>query len=143
MNTKAQKAATERLRAIEEKPRMRSMYGKKKLVRPKLVDEIFGDGRELMILSPIGGALPNYFVVRVGEGWVGDGGPDATIREHLDAIYDSIEDQFGKLLTDDDGEPEEELRFPDAVDFNQGSYWGTAEWPEGCAPPARRKRRAA
>lgn len=126
--------ATEKLRRFVERPHMREMYGRKYKVRPRLVSAVFGDGRELMILTPMQGNPPNYFVVRVGDGWCEEGwrtgGNNAPVRAHLDDIYTAIEDEFGTYV-EEDGDPP---RFPDRVPVREGCRWGTMDWPKGCGP---------
>ncbi len=130
--------ATEKLRRVVERRHMREGNGERRLVRPRLVAEIFGDGKELMILDPIGAPGLDYFVVRVGLGWCDEGrGPvnNAPVRKHLDDIYQSIADEFGHFIGEGDDEaPADEVRFPDLVDFSEGCHWGTMRWPKGCGP---------
>ena len=116
---------TTTLRKAIERPRKVRFWGNDYRITPRLVDEIFGDGKRLLTLTPISDR-PNYYVVRI------DSATDLNgydfIDEILDAIYEVIEDQFGRRRYSED-EDEEINPFP-AASFDSGCCWGEISWPE-------------
>lgn len=122
------------LRASIERPHMRRSDGENHLVHPKLVTKRFGDGKELLILTPCVTSVRNYYVVRIGTGWTkgsrwGDDF-DAPIRDHLDEIYEAIREEYGEVEYEDQGAHHEgnEHEWP-LLDLTIGSSWRVSEWP--------------
>lgn len=105
--------ATAKLRAFVERRHRRLMWGQPHWVKPRLVSAIFGDGKVLLLLTPIM-TRPNYFVVRIDSEWHldKDGGG---LCEHLPEIQESIEDQFGYYM-EEDAKADRPQRFPDRID---------------------------
>jgi hypothetical protein len=102
-------------------PHERTLWGQTHVVTPALVEEVFGDGEKLLILTPIM-TRPNYYVVQIDSSWGKDNTyseeEGETVHDHIDEIYDAIEAQFGSADEEDD----EELRqFPTLV--SGGSTW--------------------
>jgi hypothetical protein len=124
------------LRAVIEQPHIRRSNGENYLVYPKLVTERFGDGRELLILTPCVTSVPNYYVVRTGTGWTKGSrwgnDSDAPIRDHLDDIYEAIREEFGEVEYEDQGKyhdsDHKETEWP-LLDLTIGCSWGVDEWP--------------
>ena len=120
-------------RKIEQAERVK-FWGCRYTITPRLVHEVFGDGRKLVGLSPMN-MRPNYWVIRI------DSGTDLESDEWydtLDEIYESIALQFGTTdfecddcgesgLSDSDCHCQEYRWFP-AIDF-KGSCWFAMEWP--------------
>lgn len=128
----AEPPSTEWLRKRIEIPSRAYLWGVTYWVRPRLLTEVFGNGRQLIFIEPLN-TRPEYFVVRVGDDYDLDnystqptGEP---LTEHLDEIYTALEDQFGRADADqDDDEDADLLNFP-AVDLSVGCSWGGHDWP--------------
>lgn len=122
------------LRVVIEKSHMRRANGRKYLVRPRLVTNRFGDGNALLVLTPCVTSIPNYYIVRIGTGWLNGSrwgnDSDAPIRDHLDEIYDAIREEFGEVDYEDQGKYHEgsEHEWP-LLDLTIGSSWEIIEWP--------------
>ncbi len=95
---------------------------------PALCSKIFGDGRALLALTTIN-SRPRYYVVRIDSRWEMDeaSAPEGaeSVRDHLDAIYDAIEEDFGRAVHEDDEAPRE---WP-AFDDRSGTAWWREKWP--------------
>ncbi len=123
------------LRAAVERRHKRKCNGVCCFVRPKLLAEIFGDGRLLIALTPCVTDVANYYAVRVGTGWLHGSRPyisdcDAPIRDHLDEIYEAIREEFGEVEYEDQGAYHEgsERDWP-LLDLTIGCSWGEIAWP--------------
>jgi hypothetical protein len=115
------------LRERIEAPHLRRMWGQQRMVQPRLVDAVFGDGGLLVGIEPVN-SRPQYYVVRVDSTLALGLGSDE-FRDLLDLqIYESIAEQFGKVDDEDaddaDGEP-----WP-ALDLTYGCSWFKYELPE-------------
>jgi len=89
------------------KAHYRRLWGQKHLVRPALVTEVFGDGKKLVCLTPTA-HRPNYYVVQVDSSWELDNfASGENFCDHLDDIYDAIEEQFGRSIDHFDDCPED------------------------------------
>ena len=73
---------------------------------------------------------PRYHVVRIDSSWVvGDdrgmpgGAPD--LWDHLDSVYDALEEEFGPLHDEEIGD-----RPWPAFDSADGTSWSRMSWPE-------------
>lgn len=82
--------ATERLRRRIEVERNIHWWGYDYKVTPRFVLETLGNGRRLLWVQPLN-TRPNYYVIRVDSSWVGD-----EMYEHIEEVYDAIEDQYGE-----------------------------------------------
>jgi hypothetical protein len=114
----------------------RTLWTQPHIVRPALVREKFGNGRHLLAIAPIM-HRPLYYLVWVDDTWFG--GPDAKkelLREHLDAIYEAIEDEFGYR---EEGAP---FRWPEA-DFGEGTCWRSATADDIVSPRVEKRLTAA
>lgn len=87
------------------------------MVRPALVKQEFGRADLLLALAPIS-HRPAYYLVWVDSRWLED---DTFVYDHLDDIYEAIEEEFG-YHSQDDGAA---YRWPEA-DFLDGSCWRKA-----------------
>lgn len=77
-----------------EKPYFTNFWGRKKLVRPKFVEEILGDGLQLLSVTPLN-TRPQHYYIRVDSRWdTSNEGEGETVADHLDEILDAIEDQY-------------------------------------------------
>jgi hypothetical protein len=96
--------------------------------KPAVLPIALGDGRGLIRLFPIM-ERPQHYLVFVDSKWVES---EYLFREHLDEIYEAIEDYFGTPERDEHGEavkPERD-RFP-VADFDGGSCWEFLHYPKG------------
>jgi hypothetical protein len=126
---------TRQLRALIERRTLTHLWGARHFVVPRLVTDIFGDGRLLLGLSPIR-FRPNYFVVRIDSGWSisnWDQQNPMPPGEWLDRVYDSIQDEFGEWpwakayglrWTEEEGD-ENDSR----IQFRDGCEWWDMGWP--------------
>jgi hypothetical protein len=60
----SQKTIDHRLREALERRQRASLWGQQYLIKPRLCDKIFGDGRQLVGFEPLD-ARPSYYIVRV------------------------------------------------------------------------------
>ena len=118
------------LRAHIEAPHMRSMWGQPCKAEPKLVSQVFGNGQQWICLTPIN-TRPNYYVVRVDSSWrLSNYAEEGELLiEHLDEIYDAIEEQFGSSYDEETGEHH---GWP-ALSEDSGSSWGSFDPTEVAA----------
>jgi len=118
-------------RARIEQPHGRRMYGQWYEVHPRLVSEKFGDGRKLIGLAPIM-TRPQYYVVRIDSRWTIDNRkPGPCLYDHLDEIYEAIEDEYGYAFEDD----EEAGEAPPWPALRPGgSSWGLIRWRDLLEP---------
>jgi hypothetical protein len=126
---------TRQLRALIERRTLTFLWGQRRFVTPRLVSEVFGNGRLLLGLRPIM-FRPYYFVVRIDSGWSisnWDQENPMTPSEWLDEIYDSIECEFvewpwarvyGLHWTELEGD-ENDSR----IHFSDGCEWWEMMWP--------------
>lgn len=109
-----------KLRAAVERPDKRYLWGQLYIVTPRLVSHVFGDGKKLVIITPLDGR-PNFIVARVDSSTrdVYDE-PPGNSHWHCDYLLDAImlahEDEFGLHDRDDEG--------------CQG--WPLVDWGMGC-----------
>lgn len=111
---------------------------------PRVLPKVFGDGRALLALSSIN-QRPAYWVIRVGSTW-----DDEEIHEHMDDIWEALEDAFGngrcgysgnslfwlkrERIADCQCEECSDGRFRarwPMVDADGGCGWQWIEWPDG------------
>src|SRR5260370_39113166 len=112
--------ASERL-AQETITHTRYLWGAPNEITPILIDEIFGDGEQLIGLTPIM-TRTNYYVIRIDSSWALDNFAENPLCDYLDEIYDAIETQCG--CGEDCGE--EAHGEPDHICDGQG-------WPALCS----------
>lgn len=128
----AEQRRTPRLRRAIEKPTRVSLWGKVYRVTPRLIDRVFGDGRQLIYLCPTN-TRPNYYVVRVDSRWQRSNWATAgpTLNEFLDDIYMAIDDQFGDCTHDAECECGGDGCYFPRLDTTSGCEWGEEPWPRG------------
>lgn len=103
---------------------------------PALCDTIFGDGRALYHLATCN-SRPAYYVIRAHSEWEESNfycGHRNTFGEFTDAIYQSLEDQFGSARLDSEEDDPELLAdgfYPwPALDDENGCGWAIQRWPK-------------
>lgn len=118
---------TNQLRPLIERWQIATLWTQRHRIMPRLVTEVFGDGRRLLKLFPIM-YRPNHFVVRMDSKISIDYGDD-----WLHEIYNAIEEEFvewpwakayGLKWHEDDGD-ENDSR----ISFRDGSCWSEMYWP--------------
>jgi len=109
--TKAQIAHLERKQAAY-------LWGQKSFIRPVFICKALGDGNTLLAMTPLN-TRPNHYFIRIDSKWLDRENRDV-IYDHLDEIYEAIEEQCGSK---DDGEDDSEsLPWP-ALDLDCGCSW--------------------
>jgi hypothetical protein len=111
--------STEELRTLIERRHKVRWWGRDRMITPRLVDEVLGDGRQLIYVMPIM-HRPNYYVARVDSNFslsnYSEDGPDCP-SEWIEDLWDLIEEQFGRRKYAND-------RFPMVDEFYDGCCWG-------------------
>lgn len=109
----------------------RTLWTHPYMVRPALLRKKFGKGNRLLALSPIQ-HRPYFYLVWIDDTWTGE--PDAEddlLRNHLDAIYEAIEEEFGAR---GEGAP---FKWPEA-DLEGGTTWWSATDDDVMSPRTRK-----
>lgn len=124
-------------RAKVEIPHPTRFWGQEYTCEPKFVEQVLGDGRALLGLSPLN-TRPNYYVIRIDSTWhlygcrvCKDECPDE-VTEHLDEIYEAIEDEYGsaeQIRESNEEDPDEEPESDDwpVMSCDSGSSWFTLD----------------
>jgi hypothetical protein len=112
----------EEIRAAIEVPAIVSLWGCETTFTPAFVEEKLGDGLQWIWLAPMN-ARPKYYVIRIDSAWKTDNdqwnGED-TIGDHIDEIYEAIEDEYG---CSEDEMNAGTAEFPH-ITIEGGSCWG-------------------
>lgn len=130
-------------RAKVEVPYQTRWWGSDCTCDPRFVEAVLGDGMVLLGLQPLN-TRPNYYLIRVDSKWHVHGCrvcrhdekcPDE-LTEHLDEIYEAIEDEYGDVRRIEEGNNEDRLSGVAEADL-QSTYWpvfdddcGTCWWIE-------------
>jgi hypothetical protein len=133
-----------KLRAIVESEREVSFWGKTYRITPRVIEEVLGDGGQLIWLQPLN-TRPNFYVLQVDSTWTlsnwGQPGTDGLLSDHLEEIHDAINDQFGCCICGEESEYPEgeryECRWPvlhDDCGVSWGAYRIATETAKGGAP---------
>ncbi len=112
----------ERLRKMIERRQVAWLWGQKRFVTPRLLSRVFGDGKQTIWLSGIN-TRPAYWVIRVDSTWTLDNLNGGNLRDHLEEIYQAIEEEFG-TGEKEDGSLYYDAHFPQACDLGMGCSWG-------------------
>lgn len=107
-----------------EKPFWTTFWGNRCLCRPKFCPTVLGDGFQLLALTPMD-TRPNYYLIRVHSSWSTSSYEDNCIADHLDEIYDAIEDYFGPAEYEGDKGERCTADWP-AFEFGSGQCWSNA-----------------
>ena len=102
------------LRSLVERPRKGYLWGQQYDISPRVIGQVFGDGRSLITIWPLT-TRPNYFVVRV------DSGESFEIRDVLNDIYAAAEEEYGYY--DQLDEDEQHGGAWPIVDWGYGTCW--------------------
>lgn len=76
------------------------LWGQKHFVRPVFIRAALGDGNILLAVTPLN-TRPNHYFIRVDSKWLTKDDTE-TIYDHLDEIYEAIEEQCGSKDADCD-----------------------------------------
>jgi hypothetical protein len=89
-----------KLRAIVESEREVSFWGKTYRITPRVIEEVLGDGGQLIWLQPLN-TRPNFYVLQVDSTWTlsnwGQPGTDGLLSDHLEEIHDAINEPVWML----------------------------------------------
>lgn len=138
---------TRRLRRLIERPERCQFWGQWYTITPRLIGQVFGDGKNLICVTPLA-TRPNYFVVRIDSSVrdVRDPFPADGQWSLLEDIMLAAEDEYGRFGMDDDGDTykgDDPRGFP-VADWGIGCAWGKPFPIEEWKPtPRARKGRAA
>src|SRR5690242_2426593 len=104
------------------------VWGRIYFITPRLVDRIWGDGKQIIWFSPLN-TRPNYYVACIPSGLSLNSLDDPCFADEvLDELYEAIEEQFGEAYetwtSDKNGrEYTRHNPFP-ALSDDCGSEWG-------------------
>lgn len=127
---------TNQLRKFIERRQTAYLWGQPQSITPRLCGRVFGDGRQLIVVSPIM-FRPNYFVVRIDSSWSTsnwDRDNPMTPSEWIDDILDAISEEFvewpwakeyGLRWSDDERDD-----CQSEIDWSDGLEWGEMQWPQ-------------
>jgi hypothetical protein len=96
------------------------LWGQKHMIKPVFIEKAFGNGELLVALTPLN-TRPNYYLIRIDSAWLDKENPE-TIYDHLDDIYEAIEDECGTRDYEDDDGKEQLAEWP-ALNLNAGCSW--------------------
>ena len=119
-------------------PRKMRLWGQESEEQVALCETILGDGEMLLAVQPLA-TRPTYYLIRVDSKWATSNYDEGeTVGDHMDEIYEAIEDDYGQLEVEDDNGEMIEQPWP-ALDCGYGSSWWDAD-PEDYLPNAKRIR---
>jgi len=119
------------LRAKLEKPYWVRFWGQRRLCKPVFIERILGDGGKLLFVTPLA-TRPHHYLIRVDSTWKDNNYEQPCVADHIDEIYDAIENQVGPSEWTDDRGRERHDYWP-AASFDCGSCWGDASDSVGAA----------
>ena len=76
-------------------------WGQRHFVSPAYVPTVLGDGRKLLAVQPLN-TRPKYYLIRVDSSWSERNSDQPCVCDHIDEIYDVIEEWFGPHEWEDD-----------------------------------------
>lgn len=134
MKSKNKQPQIDPLQAHFERRRATTFWGRKYFVTPRLVEKVFGDGKQLIGFEPLN-SRPNFYVVLVDSSWnISNCGEGQLLSEHTDEIYEAIEEQYGCAWYDDDPPQRKFGRTFPALNDGSGVAWFSIKWPAGMEP---------
>lgn len=78
----------------ETKRRFTKFWGQRQIIQPQLLDKIFGDGKQLMYVTPLD-TRPNYYVVRIDSKT--DLNSHDTYTNFIEQVLQAIEEEFDSV----------------------------------------------
>lgn len=96
------------------------LWGQKHMIKPVFIDQALGKGDMLLAITPLN-TRPNYYLIRIDASWLTKDDTE-TIYDHLDEIYNAIEDECGTKEFEDDDEKQQVAGWP-ALDLDCGTSW--------------------
>lgn len=134
--SREQLAIDKKLREQIERRQIATLWGTKHFIKPRLCDKVFGDGRQLIGFEPLN-SRPSFYIVRVDSTWSlsnWDSRSEEHLADHVEEIWDALEEQFGCARYYDDPPQRRNSRPFPAVSSENGVAWFKMKWPEGLAP---------
>lgn len=115
---------TRSLRGRIERPQQVTFWGQKYTITPRLIARVFGDGKNLLCVTPLA-TRPNYFVVRVDSSVTTpqDPFPASDQVSLIERIMEAAEEEYGYFGDERDENGDESRDFP-VVDWGIGCTWG-------------------
>ena len=107
-----------------EKPFETTFWGNSCICRSAFCPTVLGDGYQLLALTPMD-TRPNYYLIRVHSSWDTSNYEPSCIADHLDEIYDAIEDYFGRVEYEDAAGKICRADWP-SFEFGSGQCWSSA-----------------
>ncbi len=120
-------------RSKVEVPSKVRFWGQESARDPRFVEQALGNGEQLVAIQPLS-TRPHYYVIRIDSSWhlygckCPDDCPDV-IQEHLDEIYEAIEDEYGEKDSVrysnsqlEDGQEPDSDEWP-VLDLDCGTAW--------------------
>lgn len=102
------------------KPQTAHLWGQPHRIEPVLINKHLGNGDLLLGLSPLN-TRPNYYLIRIDSSWLDKENTDI-IYDHLEDIYEAIEDECGRKYFTDDNDEEQTAEWP-SLDLDCGCSW--------------------
>lgn len=98
------------LKWLMEQPTTMTLWGEDRIVTPKVLPGHFGDGRRMIRLCPTATRCEHY-IVQIDSSWrLSNTGTGPSLRGHIHAIYQAIDDYFGEW--DEDGNDDDGEEYP-------------------------------
>jgi hypothetical protein len=104
---------------MKMKSRIVEFWGRRHRITPRLVDKIFGDGKQIIYLTPLN-TRPNYYIACIDSRV--DMDADSFLNDVLPEIQEEVEEEFGPSR----GPRGRMVPFP-APDWDCGYAWGCAK----------------
>lgn len=110
-----------------EVPYVTRWWGADVICDPRFVEEALGDGNVLLAFTPLD-TRPNHYLIRIDSRWHLSGCrcegecPD-DLFEHLEEIYQAIEEQYGNACWAQEEDKEAEQDTWPALSEDNGSCW--------------------
>lgn len=103
-----------------------TFWGQRYRITPRLVSKILGDGKKIIHFTPLA-TRPDYYIIRVDSQWDLDNGGKDSIYDHLEELYNAIEDDYGNYFEEwqhDNGRTYIKHHDFPALNIDCGSSWG-------------------
>jgi hypothetical protein len=107
------------IKDMKMKSRIVEFWGRRRRITPRLIDKIFGDGKQIIYITPLN-TRPNYYIVCIDSKV--DISGDSFLDSVLGEIQEEIEGQYGPSSGPRGGM----YKFP-APDWDCGYAWGVSE----------------
>jgi hypothetical protein len=132
----AQLKISKAIRADLERRHWVRFWGQRRMCSPVFIEEFLGDGGKLLAVQPLN-TRPNYYLIRIDSKWHTSNYEDPCVGDHMDEIYDAIENAVGPSSWQDDNEKWHHDDWPSLSDDSGSSWWDATD-----DLPKRRKKTA-